>query len=149
MVTLAFCACRSAKMSYSSTLREAGMITGTSSNVTVVRIGVVPGSASSLLMSSLISSGIRRWSTPLPFVAPGRACSTSGSRASSLEPVSVTSFRLLPLWRPLLFLLPLGSFSRFRVELRKVTRKTSPSGPLVASTPPCHFSGFSIPAVCP
>ena len=70
MVTLAFNALTSAKMSYSSTLREAGIMTGTSSNVTVVRIGGVPGSDYSLLILSLMSSRVPVLIDPAPVFCP-------------------------------------------------------------------------------
>ena len=92
------------------------MITGMSSYLTVGWIGGDPGSAISLFILTLMSSGIQCWYTPLPDSALGREFKISGVEASSLQTGSETTFFLLLLCLLLLFLLLSTTSGLFWVE---------------------------------
>lgn len=120
-MTLAFYDLMSSIILYSSTLRVAGIMTGTSSNVTVSGDG--PDLANSLLISALTSSGIRCWSTPLPISTMGRDFGTFGVEASSQESGSETTF----FYYLYAYLFYFNCYWLPLVKLRKVIRKTCPS----------------------
>ena len=129
------------------------MITGVSSNLTVLLAGlrICSGSAKSSLTSLLTSLGIRFSS--IPFSTPAMGVTWSSSFTVSVlklesELLSSGSPTFLDLALRLSFL-ALFSNSRFLVELRVATLCTGCSILTGSSTSVCHLPGFSTPAVLP